>query len=139
MTRWAMAALVVWMVPTGRAAQSFSFHPAVSYPAQNGSLATVSADFNGDGKPDLAVGNAASSSISIFLGNGDGSFSAGPVVTLGSACAVSAVAAGDFTADGLPDLLAVCGFQTSMWVALNSGGGQFAAPQATQLPEFAYQ
>jgi hypothetical protein len=32
--------------------QSFSFDVPVAYPAQNGSLAVVSADFNGDRKPD---------------------------------------------------------------------------------------
>jgi len=40
-------------------------------------------DFNGDGKPDLAVGNgnntdAAPTAIAIFLGNGDGTFTARP-------------------------------------------------------------
>jgi FG-GAP-like repeat len=36
----------------------------------------VTGDFNGDGKLDLAVTNASSNTVSILLGNGDGTFSA---------------------------------------------------------------
>ena len=31
-------------------------------------------DFNGDGKPDLVTANAGSNSVSVLLGNGDGTF-----------------------------------------------------------------
>ena len=34
----------------------------------------ASGDFNGDGKLDLAVANFVSNTVSIFLGNGDGTF-----------------------------------------------------------------
>src|SRR5437899_152101 len=33
-------------------------------------------DFNGDGKPDLAVANAGSDTVSVLLGNGNGTFQA---------------------------------------------------------------
>ena len=33
-------------------------------------------DFNGDGRQDLAVGNVNSNSVSILLGNGNGTFGA---------------------------------------------------------------
>lgn len=56
------------------AAQSASFQTPVSYPAQNGPIGMATADFNGDGKLDLAVGNAGSSSVSVFLGKGNGTF-----------------------------------------------------------------
>ena len=60
-------------------------------------------DFNGDGKPDLAVTNSGSNSVSIFLGKGDGTFtlkstfvnrSSGPGV----------IVVGDFNGDGKLDL-----------------------------------
>jgi uncharacterized protein (TIGR03437 family) len=128
---WFLALPAVW-------GQGFNFNPEVFYPAQNGPMSTASADFDGDGNLDIAVGNAASSSISIFLGHGDGTFTAGQVVNV-SPCIASYVSAGDFNGDGLPDLLAVCGFQTSVWVAVNKGGGNFAPAVQTQLPELAYQ
>jgi FG-GAP-like repeat len=33
-------------------------------------------DFNRDGKPDLAVSNEASNTVTVLLGNGDGTFPA---------------------------------------------------------------
>ena len=114
--------------------QSFSFHTGVTYPAQLGPLATVSADFNGDGKLDLAVANAAASSVTIFLGKGDGTFSDGATVAIPGECIDDNITAGDFNNDGKIDLLTVCGFQTTVWVLPGLGTGQFGTPIATNLP-----
>jgi hypothetical protein len=48
-----------------------TFLQAKSYPAGTAPHAIVAADFNGDGKLDLAV---ASANVAILLGNGDGTF-----------------------------------------------------------------
>jgi uncharacterized protein (TIGR03437 family) len=100
-------------------------------------MAAATADFNGDGKLDLAVGNAASSSVSISLGKGDGSFTAGATVAIPSNCLVTSLAAGDFNGDGKVDLLVICGFQTTIWVLPGLGSGQFGAAIATRLPQLA--
>ena len=65
------------------------------------SIAT--ADFNGDGKLDLAVANAGSNNVTILLGNGDGTFTAAasPVADAGS----TSVALADFNGDGKEDLV----------------------------------
>ena len=63
---------------------SLSFAPAVTFPVGVHPRAVTVADFNNDGKPDLAVVNMGQfstfqSSLSVLLGNGDGSFQ--PAVT----------------------------------------------------------
>src|SRR5439155_1321285 len=66
-------------------------------------------DFNGDGKPDLAVANLGfdrfsllSGNVSVVLGKGDGTFQAAVSYFAGSL--PSSVAVGDFNGDGKPDL-----------------------------------
>jgi hypothetical protein len=67
--------------------QSFSviraarFAAKVDYPTVGAPWGAVVADFNGDGKPDVAIYSTSDTSISVFLGNGDGTLSAGPTLT----------------------------------------------------------
>src|SRR5262245_50325077 len=61
-----------------------SFLPAVSFPVGVHPRTVTVADFNNDGKPDLAVANMGEfstfkGSLSVLLGNGNGSFQ--PAVT----------------------------------------------------------
>src|SRR5579885_1873711 len=59
-------------------------------------------DFNGDGKPDLAVANYNGDSVSFLRGNGTGQFTNVGWLSVGSV--PSSVTAGDFNGDGLVDL-----------------------------------
>lgn len=86
------------------------------------------ADFNNDGKPDLAIADG-TSSITILLGNGDGTFtSAGTVPTDGEPFGI---AAGDFNGDGNADL-AVAGNNIS--ILLGNGDGTFTAGTPISVP-----
>jgi hypothetical protein len=97
-----------------------TFQPHVDYPV--GSPAGVAvADFNDDGKLDLAVANLGS--VAILLGNGDGTFQA--AVDYGTAGGTSSVAVGDFNGDGKPDLVVTNSADNSISVFLNSGNGTF--------------
>jgi hypothetical protein len=62
----------------------------------------ISADFNSDGKADLAVANLESHDVSVLLGNGDGNFQAAKNVSVGSN--PNQVISADFNGDGKPDL-----------------------------------
>jgi len=87
-------------------------------------IAMVVGDFNGDGKPDVAVANRLSNDISVLLGLGEGSF--GPETRYPVMGPPQAIAAGDFNGDGRMDL-AVAGYSGGVAVLLSVGGGGFAS------------
>ena len=80
-----------------------SFSSAVSYGVGTNPVSMAVGDFNGDGKLDLAVANEYSNSVSVLLGNGDGTFQAAKTSPPDRSYLTS-VAVGDFNGDGKPDL-----------------------------------
>jgi uncharacterized protein (TIGR03437 family) len=90
--------------------------------------ALVLADFDGDGKPDVA---AAATDLWILLSRGGGSFRT-PVriavpATNGTPSAVS-LAAGDFNGDGKQDIVVGTAYGDGVYVFLGNGDGTFKAP-----------
>jgi hypothetical protein len=98
-----------------------TFQPAQSYPAGSVPWSVAVGDFNGDGKPDLAVANQISSTVSILLGQGDGTFQ--PAVNYAAGTLPRSVAVGDFNGDGKQDLAVV--FGGGVRVLLGKGDGTF--------------
>jgi hypothetical protein len=82
-------------------------------------------DFNLDGKPDLAVANANSDSVTILLGNGSGGFTQAAASTVGAGTTPLSVAVADFNLDGLPDLAVVNARPNGVTILLGDGGGGF--------------
>ncbi len=82
-------------------------------------------DLNGDGRLDLAVSNGGpmSSAVTIWLGNGDGSFRASGEYRTGKRPLVVTVA--DFNSDAKTDLLVINGEMDSFTVFLGVGDGTF--------------
>src|SRR5829696_305548 len=78
-----------------------AFVPAVSYPVGANPDAAIVADFNNDGRPDLATANYSSNSVSVLLGNAGGTFQ--PAVTSPAGTGPRSVAVGDFDGDGKLD------------------------------------
>ncbi len=81
-------------------------------------------DFNGDGKVDLATANWEAGTISVLLGNGDGTFGANTDFTTGAS--PDGICVGDFNRDGIPDLVTANYSGANISVLLGLGRGLFA-------------
>ncbi len=86
------------------------------------------ADLNSDGRPDVVTANSGFSTgntVSVLLGNGDGTF--GSQVEFGTGSYPVAVAIADFNADGRPDLAVANRSSNTVSVLLGNGDGTFQA------------
>jgi hypothetical protein len=83
--------------------------------------AMVSADFNGDGKLDLAMSSSTDNEVLILLGNGDGTFSPSPAIAQNQQS--NTVASADVNGDGKPDLIIVNAIGATVY--LGDGDGTF--------------
>ncbi len=117
------------------------FHEA-SWTQNINASSLVVGDFNGDGKPDVAVAlmNPDTGMVGILLGSGDGTFA--PIRKFGTAVPVrdsitqnaGGIANADFNQDGHLDLAVVTGFpfrtdQGTIYVFLGNGDGSFQTSQ----------
>lgn len=83
----------------------------------------VTADFNGDKKPDLAVASSNSDKVSILLGNGDGAFQHAYDYKVGRG--PTAIAVDDFNTDNMADLAVTNGSAHTVSILLGNGDGSF--------------
>jgi hypothetical protein len=108
---------------------TFTPAPGSPVPVGNCPYGVAVADFNGDGKLDLAVANWNDSTVSILLGNGDGTFTPAPGSPVPAPGIPEALAVGDFNGDGKLDL-AVANWGLANWpnnvaILLGNGNGTF--------------
>ena len=122
-------ALVFLADPVVLSAQTF--RASQDFPVGTAPTGVIVADFNRDGTVDLAVCNSGSSSISILLGTGNGSFRPRRDMALSSR--PQALASGDFNGDGKLDLAVVNGQSNSVSILLGNGDGTFLPPVFTSV------
>ena len=84
-------------------------------------------DFTGDGKLDILTANWSSSTISLFPGNGDGTFAAERLMEGGKHCVFFAV--GDFDQDNDLDFAVTHWTEDFVTVFVNDGSGSFPSPR----------
>jgi hypothetical protein len=103
-----------------------TFQTAVQYAqGMQSANSVIAADFNGDGKPDLAVSNPQADTILILINNGNGTFRTGATLATGSE--PQGMAAADFNGDGKADLAVASLLSGSVGVYLGNGDGTFGA------------
>ncbi len=116
------ASLLPGQIGRGRSQVPF---PRNDFATGSTPVAVITGDFNGDTRLDLAVVNKGSNSVSILLGNGDGSFADRTDFLTGNGPA--AVVTGDFNADGKTDLAIVNKDSNTVSILLGKGDGTFSA------------
>lgn len=85
----------------------------------------VKADFNGDGRVDVAVANPEIHSIGILLANGPGTFGTVTLHDVGAGLYTYALATGDFNRDGRADLVVTDLNSDTLRIRLGNGTGGF--------------
>jgi uncharacterized repeat protein (TIGR01451 family) len=95
------------------------------------------ADVNGDGKADLVTPNSAANTISVLLGNGDGTFQPKSDYAVGANPVAITIA--DFNQDGKPDLaVANQSYSRYLSILLNRGDGTFSSATNIAMPPGQY-
>lgn len=111
---------------------TFTATSSASWPASPDNLAGIAVgDFNGDNIEDIAVTRSSAGVLSIFKGNGVGTFQTGVDVTVGTG--PKAVVAGDFNNDGITDLVVLNSSNATISVVKGDRSGTFTAEPAVSI------
>ena len=123
--------LLLWPAAPSRRKAPFGQTRVISLGEKRNPEALAAADFNGDGRLDLAVGSAGADDVTVFLGDGHGglraagSYPAGPSPT--------EIAVADFDRDGKLDLAIANHGVARVTVLLGDGRGGFRPAPGSPL------
>ncbi len=89
-------------------------------------VSLVTADLDGDGRPDLVTGDGIGDQVQILFANGEGGFR--PIVGVQAFEGAGSIAVGDVDEDGIPDIVVACEAAGSVVFIRGLGQGRFAPP-----------
>jgi hypothetical protein len=104
---------------------SLTYLPRVAYAVGGRPAEARIVDVSGDGKPDLVVENYTSSTLSVLLGNGDGTLA--PKVDYATGTGPWSMAVGDVNGDGKIDVVTCNYAASSASVFISNGDGTLKA------------
>jgi uncharacterized repeat protein (TIGR01451 family) len=102
---------------------NFPATPSSSIGVGNTPQGIVTGDFNADGRIDLAVANSGDNTVSILLGNGDGTFT--PQTPIAVGVGPHWLVTGDFNEDGKADFAVANSGDNTVSILLGNGDGTF--------------
>jgi hypothetical protein len=115
---------------TSQSATIPTFGPRTDLTTGSGQWSVQFADLNGDANLDLAVAKV-NSTVSIFPGDGTGSFSARTDFSTGTNTAPHSLAIGDLNGDGKPDLVTANEISNNVSVLLDGWNADITPPVIT--------
>jgi len=102
--------------------QSVSFASTLDYATGNKPAGIATADFNGDGKPDLVAGNYNSGNVSVYLNTSSGgTVSLATKVDFATGAAPYGITVNDMDMDGKPDIIVANANSNTVSVLRNTG------------------
>lgn len=108
------------------------FRPPVAYAVA--SEIVSQGDFNNDNKLDLVTASGQARTVSVLLGNGDGTFQTAINSSAGPTASPRSVAVGDFNRDGKADVAVAFLTSPTVNIMLGNGDGSLRLPSYTSPP-----
>ncbi|CAF4756532.1 unnamed protein product [Rotaria sp. Silwood1] len=120
-------------VVLGKGNGTFAKEQLYALPVSADPRSLVIGDFNNDNISDIAVANSRKKSISILLGNGNGTFAPHMSQKTIDASPVS-IAVGDFNNDSRQDIVVALEYANSIGIFIGIGNGSFQNQISYQMP-----
>lgn len=103
---------------------NFAPYATPTYAVGQRASPSEAADFNGDGNADIAVANINVNSVSVLLGNGDGTYAPQQLINVGAM--PRGIAVLDVDGDADPDIVNTNQASGNLSLLINNGSGVFA-------------